>query len=47
MSSTKMIKTGKWRREFDFEGRVFFSITTDKFLIRLTGGSVIIIKSYR
>lgn len=36
------IQNGKWDREFDFSQRVFFTIRTDRFIIQLTGGSIII-----
>ncbi len=36
---------GKWKRQFNFElgAKFFFSITTDKYIIQFTGGSVIIL----
>ena len=39
-----MMTSGKWKREFDFDfdTKVFFTITTDLYIIQLTGGSVII-----
>lgn len=44
MSKKKMMTSGKWKREFDFDfdTKVFFTITTDLYIIQLTGGSVII-----
>ena len=45
MSNKKRkIKDGRWFREFDFtfNTRVFFTIKTDNFIIRFTGGSLII-----
>ncbi len=38
------ISSGNWQRviNFDFECQDFFTITTDKFIIRITGGSIII-----
>lgn len=40
----RKIENGKWTREFDFSftTRVFFTITTNKYVIQITGGSVII-----
>lgn len=40
----RKIKDGRWFREFDFtfNTRVFFTIKTDNFIIRFTGGSLII-----
>lgn len=37
------IKNSNWKREFDYElgAKVFFYITTSKFIIHLTGGSLI------
>ena len=45
MSFKRILPKGKWIREFDFElgAKVFFSITTDKYIVQLTGGSIIIL----
>ena len=45
MIKQKIIKCGKWKREFnfDFDAKVFFTITTEKYIIQITGGSVIIL----
>ena len=36
------IQNGKWDREFNYAQRTFFTIRTDRFIIQLTGGSLII-----
>ena len=38
------LSSGKWQRviNFDFDCQDFFTITTEKFIIRITGGSIII-----
>ena len=38
----KTISNGKWSRIFDFDSRWDFTINTDKFIIHITGGSVVI-----
>ena len=32
----------KWKTEFHYEDKVFFSLTSNTFLVQMTGGSVII-----
>ena len=36
------IQNGKWDREFNYAQRSFFTIRTDRFIIQLTGGGLII-----
>ena len=44
MSKNHEIQNGKWMREFDydFNNKSLFTITTESYIIKITGGSVII-----
>ena len=38
----KTISNGKWLRLFDFDQHSYFTIKTDRFIIHITGGSIVI-----
>ena len=42
MGKKKKIKNGKWERIFDYSSKFPFTITTERFIIHITGGSVVI-----
>ena len=39
---TRILKTGKWKRVLAFGGKAFCTVTTENYVVQITGGSILI-----